>query len=278
VAKTYYRTIWISDMHLCSRDCRADSLLSFLKRHKCEYLYLVGDFIDIWQLKRRWYWPQTYNNIIHKILGRAKKGTKVIYIPGNHDEMFREFIGQQFGGVEIHQQAIHHLSDGRRLMVLHGDEFDLIVQNNKWLALVGNAAYDNLIYVNRVLNLFRRFFGMPYWSLAAYLKHRVKNAVKYIGSFEQAVVHEAKKKDVHGVVCGHIHQPVVKEVDGLTYCNTGDWVENCTALVEKENGVLEIIHWTKDGQDISHILFEEEDDSEEALMGAQSAAALVGIG
>ena len=258
--KTYYRAVWISDAHLCSRDCQAECLLSFLKRTKCDYLYLVGDIFDVWQLKRRWFWPQTFNNVIHKILGKARKGARVIYIPGNHDECFRDYAGTNFGGVEIVRNAIHTTRTGRKFLVLHGDEFDVVVQCNKGLAVLGSAAYDYLIYLNRAINAVRRRFDLPYWSLAACLKHKVKNAVKYVGSFEHAVVREARKNGVDGVICGHIHQPTIKDIDGVTYCNTGDWVENCTALVENEKGELELIHWFKDGFDISQILQEKEEE------------------
>jgi UDP-2,3-diacylglucosamine pyrophosphatase LpxH len=243
MSKTYYRSVWISDTHLCSRDCRADTLLSFLKHTKCEYLYIVGDFIDVWQLKRRWFWLQEFNNVIHRVLSKARKGAKVVYIPGNHDEAFRDFCGMQFGGVRIERDCVHTTADGRRFLVLHGDEFDCVVQNNKWLAIVGSAAYDYLIYANRMLNYLRRRMGMPYWSLAHYVKTRVKNAVSYIGAFEDAVVHAARKEKVDGVICGHIHQPAMKDIQGLQYCNTGDWVESCTALVEHTDGRLELIHW-----------------------------------
>jgi UDP-2,3-diacylglucosamine pyrophosphatase LpxH len=243
VGKIHYRTIWISDTHLCSQDCRADALLSFLKHNRCDNLYIVGDFIDIWKLKRKWHWPQATNDVIQKVLRQARKGTKVVFIPGNHDEMFREFVGSQFGGVEILQQAIHETADGKRLLVLHGDEFDLVVQHNKWLAIAGDVAYDWLVSANRILNVFRRWLRMPYWSLAACMKDKVKNAVKYIGDYENAVVREAKKLKMDGVVCGHIHQPTIKEINGIKYCNTGDWVENCSAVVEKENGEIELAFW-----------------------------------
>jgi UDP-2,3-diacylglucosamine pyrophosphatase LpxH len=243
MSKKYYRSVWISDTHLCSRDCRVEYLLSFLKSVKCEYLYLVGDFIDIWQMKRRWYWPQSINNVVHKVLAKSKKGAKVTYIPGNHDEFFRAFVGHQFGGVQIKDKAIHTTADGRRMLILHGDEFDMVVQYNKWLAVIGSAAYDYLVTVNRVLNLGRRKLNMPYWSLSAAIKRKVKNAVTYVGKYEAAMVREARKESVDGIICGHIHQPAIKMIDGYLYCNTGDWVENCTALVEEEDGKLSIVHW-----------------------------------
>ena len=257
--KTHYRSIWISDTHLCSRDCRVDYLFSFLKNNKSEYLYLVGDFIDVWQLKRRWHWPQSFNNIIQKILSKAKKGTKVVYIPGNHDEALREFAGAHFGGVQIALQAIHETATGKRMLILHGDEFDTIVQHNRWLALLGDAAYGYLIWVNRFVNFIRKMIGMPYWSLSGYVKGRVKNAVRYIGSFEDAVVRYARQHNVDGVICGHIHQPALKELHGLQYCNTGDWIENCTALVEHADGRLALINWMKEWPELAMDMPDEEE-------------------
>lgn len=258
--KAYYRAIWISDTHLCSRDCRVDYLLSFLKNNKSAYLYLVGDIIDVWQLKRRWHWPQTFNNVIQKILSKAKKGTQVVYIPGNHDEALREFCGAQFGGVQIARQALHETAEGKRILILHGDEFDSVVQHNRWLALLGDAAYGYLIYLNRMLNAGRRIFGMPYWSLSGYVKGRVKNAVNYICSFEEAVVHYAKQQKVDGVICGHIHQPAIKNLQGIQYYNTGDWIENCTALVEQEDGQICLINWMKQWPDLAKIANTEEEE------------------
>jgi len=243
MSKAKYRTVWISDTHLGSRDCQAATLNAFLKNVKCEYLYIVGDFIDLWQLRRKWHWPQDLNNIVQRVLKKAKKGTQVVYVPGNHDETFREYAGLEFGGVRILKQAVHETLDGRRLLVLHGDEFDAVVQYNKWLALLGSAAYDKLIYANRLVNFMRRRCGLPYWSLANYLKRKVKNAIKYIHSYEEALILDARKRQFHGVVCGHIHQPVIREQSGFVYCNTGDWVENCTALVETLEGKLEIVRW-----------------------------------
>lgn len=244
MSKAKYRAVWISDTHLGSRDCQAATLNAFLKNVKCEYLYIVGDFIDLWQLRRKWHWPQDLNNIVQRVLKKAKKGTQVVYVPGNHDETFREYAGLEFGGVRILKQAVHETLDGRRLLVLHGDEFDAVVQYNKWLALLGSAAYDKLIYANRLVNFMRRHCGLPYWSLANYLKRKVKNAIKYINSYEEALILDARKRQFHGVVCGHIHQPVIREQSGFVYCNTGDWVENCTALVETFEGKLEIVRWT----------------------------------
>jgi UDP-2,3-diacylglucosamine pyrophosphatase LpxH len=241
-----YRAVWISDVHLGTRDSQAEYVLSLLRHVQTEYLYVIGDLIDIWQLRRRWYWPQTFNTVIQKLLRASRKGIRVIYIPGNHDETFRNFRGHHFGGVEIHDRVIHRTAKGARLLVLHGHEFDMVVQCHRWLALFGSAAYDYLITANRILNVVRRRLGLPYWSFSGYVKRRVKNAVSFIRKFENVVANAARRNRVEGVVCGHIHQPTIKRVDGVLYCNTGDWVENCTALVETFEGELKLLDWLKE--------------------------------
>jgi UDP-2,3-diacylglucosamine pyrophosphatase LpxH len=238
-----FRSIWISDVHLGYKGCRADELLKFLHASESEYLYLVGDIVDIWYMKKGLFWPQEHNNVIRTILGKAKKGTKVIYIPGNHDEILRDYDGLRFGNVEIRQEAIHTAENGRRYLVMHGDKFDSVVTCSRLTAVIGDYAYEGLLHTNRVVNFIRRKMGFPYWSLAAYLKTRVKNAVKYISSFEHAVSLEAKKRNVDGLICGHIHRAELTRLNGVQYCNTGDWVENCTALAERHDGELELIHW-----------------------------------
>jgi UDP-2,3-diacylglucosamine pyrophosphatase LpxH len=239
------RSIWISDVHLGFKGCRADFLLDFLHSTECEYLFLVGDIIDVWNMKKGVYWPQEHNNVVRSILGKAKHDTKVIFIPGNHDEVFREYDGMTFGNVMIRNEYVHTTADGKRLLMLHGDEFDSVVKYSKLLAMLGNTAYDWLLYWNRIFNQFRRACGFPYWSLAAYLKQKVKNAVKFISDFEQAVVHEAKKRNVDGLVCGHIHHAEITAFDDVLYCNCGDWVESHTALVEGFDGNLQLMHWSE---------------------------------
>lgn len=240
-----FRSIWISDVHLGIRACKAEYLLDFLNQTESQYLYLVGDMIDVWSMKRLrlWYWPRLHNNVIQAILDKAAKGTKVIYVPGNHDEMFRDYIGQTFSRVHIRAEAIHKTADGRRLLVIHGDQFDTVVKHSKWVAMLGSRAYEFLLWANRGFNYLRRKMGFPYWSLAAYLKYKVKNAVSFISSFEQALVHEARKRKLDGVICGHIHRATIEDVDGVLYCNDGDWVESCTALVEEADGALALIRW-----------------------------------
>ncbi len=238
-----YRAVFISDLHLGTPGCRAEDLLDFLKASSSEHLYLVGDIIDGWQLRRRWYWPQAHNDVVQKLLRRARKGCRVVFVPGNHDEFARGFIGHQFGGIEVVDEAVHVTADGKRLWVTHGDYFDGVIQCAKWLAYVGDNLYEFTLKLNRYLNHLRAKFGLPYWSLSAYLKHKVKKAVNFISDFEQAVAHEARKRGHQGVVCGHIHHAEIREIEGILYCNDGDWVESLTALVEHHDGRLELLRW-----------------------------------
>jgi UDP-2,3-diacylglucosamine pyrophosphatase LpxH len=246
-----FRTVFISDVHLGFRGCSADYLLDFLRSIETDTLYLVGDIIDLWSLKKSFFWPQAHNNVIRTILGMAKRGTRVVYIPGNHDSIFRDYDGLVFGNVEIRREAIHETADGRRLLVLHGDEFDAVIKASPLLEALGNRAYAFILRLNRYVNFFRRHFGFPYWSIAAYLKHKVKNAVKYIANFEQALADEARRRNVQGLVCGHIHRAEITEIDGVLYCNDGDWVESCTTLTEDCNGRLAILRWTETKQVIA---------------------------
>lgn len=244
----HYRTIWISDIHLGTRGCNAELLLDFLRATESDYLYLIGDILDFWRLRKRWYWRQSHNDVIQKILRKARKGTRVIYIPGNHDEYFRDFARHRFGRVAILNEAIHTTACGRRFLVLHGDQFDGVVKYAKWLAHLGDRAYTFMLAANVWLNVARRRLGFSYWSLSAFLKHKVKNAVEYISRFETAVVAEARRRGVDGVICGHIHSAQLRSIDGILYANDGDWVESCTALVEHDDGRLEIVHWVKESR------------------------------
>lgn len=240
-----FRTIWISDVHLGTRGSQADLLLDFLKHTESKYLYLVGDIVDGWRMKRKWHWSQAHNDVIQKLLRKARKGTRLVYIPGNHDENFRDFAGRRFGNVVVQREAVHRMADGRKFLVLHGDEFDGIVLYAKWLAVLGDGAYELALSLNRWLNVARRRLGLPYWSLSAFLKHKVKNAVQYISSYEMAIVAQARRRRLDGVICGHIHTAELRDMDGITYANDGDWVESCTALVEHFDGRLEILNWAK---------------------------------
>ncbi|MGA0027992.1 MAG: UDP-2,3-diacylglucosamine diphosphatase [Steroidobacteraceae bacterium] len=239
------RTVFISDIHLGFKGCRAEFLLDFLRRVECREIYLVGDIIDLWSLSKTFYWPQAHNDVIRTLLGKAKHGTRVVYIPGNHDRVFRDNDGLVMGNVEIRREAIHQTADGRRFLVLHGDEFDDIVRVSPFLESVGSRAYGFALRMNRYVNVLRGWFGYPYWSLAAYLKHKVKNAVKFIANFERALTTEARRRNVDGVICGHIHRAEITQFDDVTYCNDGDWVESCTALVEDHSGRLCLLRWTE---------------------------------
>lgn len=240
-----YRTVWISDIHLGTRACNAEILLDFLKHMECETLYLVGDIVDGWRLKRTWYWPQAHNDVIQKLLRKARKGTRIVYIPGNHDEFARDFVGQSFGAIEIAEEAIHEAPDGRRFLVLHGDQFDVVVRHAPWLAHLGDKAYQLLLNLNTGVNWIRRRLGFSYWSLSAFLKLKAKRAVEFVGRFETALADEARRRGVQGVVCGHVHTAEFKEIGGILYMNDGDWVESCTALVEHADGRVEILKWAR---------------------------------
>ncbi|MEI6486499.1 MAG: UDP-2,3-diacylglucosamine diphosphatase [Sphingomonadales bacterium] len=243
--KLKHRAVWISDVHLGTPGCNADRLLDFLKAIQPDTLYLVGDIIDGWKLKRGWYWPQRHNDVVRRVLKLAAKGTRVIFIPGNHDEFLRPYAGMAFGGVEIALEAIHTTVDGRRLLVCHGDEFDGVVLYHRWLAWAGDVGYELLLKLNRHFNIVRQQFGLPYWSISAHIKKKVKNAVAFIGRFEEAVAEAARMRGLDGVVCGHIHCAEIRDFGGITYMNDGDWVESCTALVEHHDGRIEIVDWSQ---------------------------------
>lgn len=238
-----FRTIWISDLHLGTPGCQAKLLLDFLSHTESKYLYLVGDIVDGWQLRRRWFWPRTHNDVVQKVLRKACEGTEVVFIPGNHDAFGRHFLRLSFGGIAVRDEVVHETAGGKRLLVLHGDLYDAVVQYARWLAFVGDRLHSAVLHLNRWFNAARARLGFPYWSLALYLKHRVKNAVSYISEFEHAVAAEARRRGLDGVVCGHIHKAEIREIDGVLYCNDGDWVESLTALVETERGELRIVDW-----------------------------------
>ncbi len=242
----YFRSVWISDTHLGTRTCQAKALRSFLSSLRCEQLYLVGDIIDLWQLKKNWYWDADHDGCVQTVLRMAQNGTHVVYVPGNHDEFARGYCGSGiFRIIEMAEHAFHETADGRRLLVIHGDEFDGVVKYARWLAFLGDTSYQFALSANRWFNLFRRTFGYPYWSLSAYLKRMVKNAVSFISNFEHALAAEAKRRGADGVVCGHIHHAEIKTIDGVTYCNSGDWVESLTALVEHPDGTLEVLRYAE---------------------------------
>jgi UDP-2,3-diacylglucosamine pyrophosphatase LpxH len=235
------RALFLSDIHLGTRGCQAQELLEFLRRYEADTIYLVGDIVDGWQLKFSWYWPQSHNDVVQKILRKARKGTRVVYIPGNHDEFLRDYYGSHFGGIEVVESAIHVAADGRRYLVIHGDLFDVVIRHARWLALLGNHAYDAAIWLNTHFNALRRSLGLTYWSLSRWVKLKVKNAVNFIGEFERTLACEARRRGADGVICGHIHHATVRTETDMVYVNCGDWVESCTAVVEHFDGRLEII-------------------------------------
>ncbi|MCF2846921.1 UDP-2,3-diacylglucosamine diphosphatase [Pseudoalteromonas sp. ACER1] len=244
-SKTHYPAVWISDVHLGYKDCQAQYLLDFLNAIECDVLYLVGDIVDLWSMKRQFFWHPSHYDVLALIQQKAKDGTRVIYIPGNHDETFRHYANDSLFGIEVHKQYIHTTKANKRFLLLHGDDFDSATRYNKLISIAGDAGYDFLLFLNRWTNRIRRLFGGNYWSLASWIKARVHKAREAIDAFEKAAIHEAKKQAVDGIICGHIHHPAVKVVDGILYCNDGDWIENCTALVENSSGRIELLHWSE---------------------------------
>jgi UDP-2,3-diacylglucosamine pyrophosphatase LpxH len=242
--RTRVRTLFISDVHLGTRTAQAQRLLQFLKQYEADTIYLVGDIIDFWKVRRGAVWAQSHNDVLQKLMRRVRKGTRLVYIPGNHDEGLRDHVGLRFGGIEIHRDIVHTTASGRRYLVLHGDEFDVVVRAAKWLAFLGDRGYELALWLNNPLNWVRRHLGFGYWSLSAYLKYRVKSAVAFIGAFEEAVASEACRRSVDGIICGHIHHAADRMIAGAHYLNCGDWVESCTAIVETLDGQLRVIAWS----------------------------------
>jgi UDP-2,3-diacylglucosamine pyrophosphatase LpxH len=240
-----FRALFVSDVHLGTKGCQAERLLDFMRHHEADTIYLVGDIVDGWQLRSGWYWPQQHNDVVQKLLRQARKGVRIIYVPGNHDEFLRNYYGTHFGGVEVVENIMHEGADGRRYLVIHGDLFDLVVTQARWLAHLGDTAYTAALWLNTVFNKIRRLLGFPYWSLSKWAKLKVKNAVNFIGEFEKTLAAEARRHGADGVICGHIHHAVMHDDFGLRYVNCGDWVESCTAVAEHQDGRFEIIHWTE---------------------------------
>jgi UDP-2,3-diacylglucosamine pyrophosphatase LpxH len=242
-SSVHYRTVFISDVHLGTPDCQADLLLDFLRHLACDRLFLVGDIVDGWRMKRGWFWPQAHNDVVQKLLRIARKGAEVTYIPGNHDDRVRDFCGVHFGGVEVAREAVHVTADGRRFLVTHGDAFDALVRASAVKSLLGDLAYKALVALNTRLNRLRRRMGLGYWSLSSHVKSSVKGARRFIETFERGAAAEALSRGFDGVICGHVHRAAMREIDGALYVNDGDWVESCTALVEHADGRLEILDW-----------------------------------
>ena len=240
-----FRALFISDIHLGTRGCKADFLLDFLRHTKSDKLYLVGDIIDGWRLRKNWFWPQAHNDVMQKLLRKARKGTDVVFIPGNHDSFARHFLDHEFGQIKVRRDDIHITLSGQRFLVMHGDECDGVMKYAKWLAILGDHAYVAALALNNWYNAARRLMGLPYWSLSRYLKHKVKNAVQFISNYEETMAQMARGRGADGVICGHIHHAEIRSIDGIAYLNDGDWVESCTALAEHFDGRWEIIDWAE---------------------------------
>lgn len=241
---TRVRSIFLSDIHLGTRACQAQTLLDFLRVYESENLFLLGDIVDLWAMSRGIYWSTAQNTVVQKVLKRARHGTRVVFVPGNHDEALREYVGTSFGDVELLAEYVHTTADGRRFVLLHGDEFDQVTRYHRWVAVLGDVSYAVLVRLNVYLSWLRRSLGVAgYWSLAGYAKRKVKGAVSFIYSFEESVVHAVKRRGLDGVICGHIHSASLREIDGVTYVNCGDWVDSCTAILEHTDGRLEVIDW-----------------------------------
>jgi UDP-2,3-diacylglucosamine pyrophosphatase LpxH len=244
MATHHYRTIWISDLHIGSTQCQADALLDFLKHNDSDKLYLVGDIIDFWALSKKMYWPRDHNTVIQKILRKARHGTQIIYVPGNHDENVRDYHDFVFGDIIVKNSDIHTTANGKRFLIVHGDEYDTIAKHHKWVAKLGSLGYDWLIELNRYIRFVRRLLGVQsQFSLAAFVKYKVKNVVQFISDYEESIVHSLRNEGVDGVICGHIHHAEIKPIEDFLYVNTGDFVESCTAIVELQDGTLELIRW-----------------------------------
>ena len=237
------KTLFLSDIHLGTRGCQAEQLLGLLKHYDAETIFLVGDIIDGWRLKSVWHWPALHNVVVQKLLRKVRKGSRIVYVPGNHDEFLRDYVGESFGEIDIVEEATYQLIDGRKALILHGDKFDTVVRNIKWLAHLGDWAYELAMFINRYLNIVRRRLGMPYWSFSAASKAAVKQAVSFIGAFEDAVIADARHQGAQVVVCGHIHHAAIRQVGPVLYVNCGDWVESRTAIAEHLDGRLELIRW-----------------------------------
>jgi UDP-2,3-diacylglucosamine pyrophosphatase LpxH len=241
------RTLFLSDIHLGTRACQAERLLDFLREHPAEQTYLLGDIVDFWAMHRGVCWSSAQNTVVQKLLRRARHGERIVFVPGNHDEAVRDYFDVSFGGIEVREEVVHETADGRRFLLVHGDEFDQVTRHHRWVAVLGDVAYNQLVRFNHYLSWTRRKLGVAgYWSLAGYAKRKVKTALNFIFDFEESAVRHAEERGLDGILCGHIHWATIKEIDGLVYGNCGDWVDSCSAIVEHLDGRLELIVWDGD--------------------------------
>lgn len=268
----HYKTIFISDIHLGTKGSQVELLLDFLRYHEADKIYLVGDIFDGWRMRKGIYWPQSHNDVVQKLLRKARKGTEIIYIPGNHDEVLRNFLGTHFGGIEVVDRDIHTTVDGRRYLVIHGDQFDMVVMGAKWLAHVGDWGYEMILKLNGWFNRFKRLWGGQYWSLSKWAKLKVKQAVSFIGDYEKTLSAEAKKEGVDGIICGHIHHAAMQDMNGVHYVNTGDWVESCTAILEDETGQFHLVDWAEEVRNRAHKKNSMKSRNNESMPAQKSAA------
>lgn len=252
--KKHYKSVFISDLHLGSKSCKSDQLSKFLSSFTCEELYLVGDIIDGWQLsKGKSFFPQEHVNIIRKILTKAKKGTRIYYVIGNHDDFLRQYSDILFsiGNIHVANDFLFTSIIGKKYLVTHGDLYDAVVLYHEWVAKFGDTLYNLLVVINTAYNKIRSKFDLEYWSLSGFLKSKVKGALEFMCAFENLVTKEAKSRNLDGVICGHIHHPLMKYVNDIEYWNDGDWTESCSAIVEHMDGVMEIIYYTENELQIS---------------------------
>ncbi len=247
-----YRAMFLSDVHLGTRGCQADMLQAFLRRYEADRIYLVGDIFDGWRLKRGWHWPQAHNNVVEALMAKAHAGTPIVYVPGNHDEVMRNYLGTHFGGIEVKSTHDHIAADGRRYLVTHGDQYDVVVVNAKWIAHLGDRAYNGVLMLNTALNRIRRLWGGQFWSLSNWAKQQVKRAVNFIGEYEAVLADEARRGGYDGIICGHIHKAEMADRNGILYLNCGDWVESCTAIVERDDGSFKLIDWARKTRQAEH--------------------------
>ena len=268
------RSIFLSDIHLGTRACQAERLLDFLREHPAENLFLIGDIVDFWAMSRGICWTPAQNTVVQKVLRRARHGENVVLIPGNHDEALREYVGTSFGDIRVEMEYVHTTADGRRYLLVHGDEFDQVTRYHRWVAVLGDVSYNLLVRLNLWLSWLRRTLRRPgYWSLAGYAKRKVKKAINFIFDFEDSVLHHARERGMNGVICGHIHWATIKQQDGLDYINCGDWVDSCTAIVEHLDGRLELVYWQ--GEQLAPV--DEEDEAPSLPLASLSEIALVAV-
>jgi len=244
-----FRALFISDVHLGTPWTQADRLLEWLAHVDAETIYLVGDIIDFWRIRRGGVWPSSHSAVLEALLRKSHAGTRIVFIPGNHEDGLKRYCGTRFGTIEIERSIVHATATGKRYLVVHGDDYDFVARYARWLAQIGDRSYAAALAFNRVFNKFRLALGRDYWSISAFLKRSVKAGVGRVGKFESALAAEAIRNDATGVICGHIHHAESRMLGQVHYVNIGDWVESCTAVVETAVGELQVL----DLWDVQHV-------------------------